>query len=111
MNTKDTVIDMLIEEWIPTLTQDQLLERYGTKYMMYLYKTQTQLVDIEKIEKEYDVRNSWEQASICWKIIMDKYGEVWFARYMVAKFPEFRQISIHHFGDMIHQDMMNFLIK
>ena len=61
MNTKDTVIDMLIEEWIPTLTQDQLLERYGTKYMMYLYKTQTQLVDIEKlidkIEDDDDIQS------------------------------------------------------
>jgi hypothetical protein len=71
---------------------------------------QTQMVGIEKIEKEYDVKNS-EQASICWKIIMEKYGEVWFARYMVVKFPEFRHISIHRFGDMIYQDMMNFLIK
>jgi hypothetical protein len=31
---------------------------------MYLYMMQTQMVGIEKIEKEYDVKNS-EQASIC----------------------------------------------
>lgn len=111
----DYINSYLIEEWKPVMSKDEFLERYGAKFLMYMYMEYTLTVEtIPNKEIElYKTHSSTEQEIVFLKL-KEEFGEVNLAKWLIIKFTKakfYQEQIVYVYGESIFQDMMNFLIK
>lgn len=109
----DYINNNLAEQWKPFITKEELLERYWTKFLMYMYMEYTLIYEtIPEFESKLEWKR-WSKEN--WNEIIKEFWEINTAKYLISKFQsrwdKFNsEIIISLYDELIFQQMMDFLI-
>lgn len=94
------------ESWRPYITKEELLEKYWTKFLLYLYQSSCKLIEIQEFDEELNKNCNDRKKN--GETILEKYWVVYFAMYMsfILRWTAQATWIAEVYGELFFQDLI-----